>query len=219
MENNGNTLAKVSLGINVVLIIAVIILFVKLPSGEAEVVSNEDDTLIHSSGMPAVGGEIAYFNADSLNSQLLFMKELEGEIEKAQKGAEDRMRQKEREIQAWQEKWASKGQLLPSEQQTYAQEAQLKEQEIGLFQQQVQFELAQQQEGLMVSAIQRITAATENLSKEVGYSYVFSYQFGQNMYYAAPGNDITADLVEILNEDYKESSGGGLEEEIEAGEE
>jgi hypothetical protein len=33
MENNSNSLAKISIGINIALIIAVIILFVKMPSG------------------------------------------------------------------------------------------------------------------------------------------------------------------------------------------
>ena len=130
------------------------------------------------------------------------------------------MRQKEREIQAWQEKWANKGQLLSTEQEKYAREAQQKEQEIALFQQQVQFELAQTQEGLTVSAIQRITSATKEFSEKRGYEYVFSYQFGQNLYYASPGNDITNDLLEVLNEDYIEGTNDSTEEEaIEVGEE
>ena len=44
METNNNKLAKISLGINAVLIIAVIVLFVKSPSASGDTSDSNDST-------------------------------------------------------------------------------------------------------------------------------------------------------------------------------
>ena len=62
-----------------------------------------------------------------------------------------------------------------------------------------------QEEGLvknrqMLDMIERYVA---ELSKEKGYSYVYSYQFGGNLIYGAKPYDITNDVVTGLNEKYQ----------------
>ena len=39
-----------------------------------------------------------------------------------------------------------------------------------------------------------------------GYDLIFSYQLGQNLYYASPNNDVTDGLIELMNADYLERS-------------
>ena len=45
MENKGNLLVKISLGINLLLIVAVIILFVKMPKTASDDVASDSDTI------------------------------------------------------------------------------------------------------------------------------------------------------------------------------
>lgn len=205
MENNGSSLAKISLGINVALVIAVIILFVKMPSGsgESEVAESDDSTKVDNPIIPDDGAlKICYFQADSLNN-LEMMAELEKLGEAAQKRAEDRMRGKEREIQKWQESWGDPSKLLPSELQRFQQEAMAKEQEIGMFQQQVQMDLAMEQEGLMLKLINRVSDASKKFAEENGYDFVLSYQLGQNVYYGSPNFDVTVQLMDQINKEYR----------------
>mgnify|MGYP000403920702 FL=1 len=205
MENKGNSLAKISLGINVALIIAVIILFVKMPSGAGsdETADVNDSTSTVDPVIPDDGTmRICYFQADSLNN-LEMMAELEALGEDAQKNAESKMRGKENEIQRWQESWGDPSKLLPSELRRYQEEAMKKEQEIGMFQQQVQMELAMEQENLMLKLITRVSDASKTFAEENGYDFVLSYQKGQNVYYGSPNFDVTAQLVNLINEEYR----------------
>ncbi|NOQ75050.1 MAG: hypothetical protein GQ574_23760 [Crocinitomix sp.] len=204
MENKGNSLAKISLGINVVLIIAVIILFVKMPSGSGgnELVDGNDSTDAVTQLLPDDGSmKICYFQADSLNN-LDMMAELELLGEQAQKDAEAKMRGKENEIKRWQEKWGDPSKLLPSELRTYQEEAMKQEQEIGMFQQQVQMELAMSQEDLMLKLITRVSDASKTFAEANGYDFVLSYQKGQNVYYGSPRFDVTDQLLELINAEY-----------------
>ena len=181
MENKGNTLAKVALGINVILIIAVIILFAKMPSNGGEEVAVSDDSTDQTMATVPDDGQfrVGFFMADSLNTQWLFMKDLETEIGKLQLEGENKMKAKEREIQKWQKKWENMGTLLPDEQLKFQQEAAQKEQEFAIFQQNLQMDLAMRQENLMLTAIQRITVASKEYAEREGFDYIISYQVGQ----------------------------------------
>jgi len=216
MENNGSSLAKISLGINVLLIIAVIILFVKMPGSAGEDVAVDDNDTT-SNSLPSIpdDGElkIGFFYGDSLQNNLLMMEEIEGLLAQSQKNAEDQMRAKEREIQKWQESWQSGGQLLPSEQQKYAQEAAMKEQEIAMFQQNLQMSLAAEQEQIMFTLLSKISSASEKYAQENGIDFVFSYQMGQNIYYGSPNMDITNELIQVMNDDYSSRTEVAEEEE------
>ncbi|MDA7803569.1 OmpH family outer membrane protein [Crocinitomix sp.] len=207
MENNGSNLAKISLGISVVLLILVIVLFVKMPGGNDSTSTNSSDsTGINKANVPDDGIlRICYFQADSLQNNLLLMKELEGLMADSQKKAEATMAEKERQLAEWEKKWATGGQLLPSEQQKYQIEAQQKQQEYMQTQQQVQATFAQEQEQYMFTLVTRITNAAKEYAKANDYDYVMSYQMGQNMmYYGAPHFDVTADLIRIMNDQYNE---------------
>jgi Skp family chaperone for outer membrane proteins len=62
-----------------------------------------------------------------------------------------------------------------------------------------------QEEGMvknrkMLDMIERYVA---ELSQENGFSYVYSYSFGGNLIYGAKPYDITAQVVQGLNERYK----------------
>ena len=214
MGESNNSLAKISLGINAVLLICVIILFVKMPSGDVAVTGESDGadsvpTFVSASADGQM--KIGFFNTDSLNSNLAFVKELEKEIEQANKDAEDKMLRKQREIDAWNKKWEAKGNLLSTEQEQYMREAQEMQNDAMMFEQQVQMELAQQQERLMMGHVTRVSNFTKMLAEREGFDMILSYQLGQNLVYVNPTMDCTAALAKLLNDDYNSTvNGAGL---------
>jgi outer membrane protein len=205
MENKGNSLAKIAIGLNVVLIIAVIILFVKMPAGDGENVTSNDEAndslktnnTVDLSGAP----RICYFQGDSVQT-LDMMAEMEGLMKQAQEDANRKMQQKDAEIKRWQDSWGDPSKLLPSELQKFQQEAMAKEQEYGAFQQQLQMELASSQEDIMFKLVTRVSDASKRYAEENGFDYVLSYQLGQNVYYAAPKYDVTEELMKMINDEY-----------------
>ena len=212
MENNGNSLAKISLGVSVALLIAVIILFVKMPSGaDTTEVVDTDDSLQINVPVNTGGLRIGYFVSDSLTNNLLMTKEIEGLIEQASIEAQNKLSNEERAYTNWEKKWTSGGQILPSEQQEFARQAQEKQQRLMRIQQEVQFEMSQKQEGYMIKMVSTISDAAKEYAQANGFDYILSYQFGQNVYYCAPQYDITQELIRILNTQYEERSAVGVE--------
>lgn len=213
MENNSNSLAKIAIGINIVLIVAIIILFVKMPSGSSEVTANEADST--SSNIEDDGElKIGYFNADSLSANLLIMADIEQQMANAQTEAENKMKQKQRDLDAWQAKWQNRGMLLPKEEEQYMKEAQQKQQDAMVFEQNVQMELGQKQEMLMFSHIQRISNFSKLFAEQEGYDFILSYQMGQNIFYASPNMDVTQGMIKIMNDDYESTFTDSTEEEV-----
>jgi outer membrane protein len=208
MENN-NTLAKVSLAINAILIVLVIVIFTKLPSTSSEsdesVLAMNDSTVVEDLGFSPTN-KIGFFNLDSLNAQLGLFKEIEVEIQNASKSAENKMKKKQAEIDNWKNKWEKKGKLLSSEIPVYEQEAMEIQNDAMQFEQNVQMKLMQEQEELMQTYALRLSNYTKDYAKENGYDMIQAYQFGQSLWYYNPQLDITADLAKVMNDDYNSSS-------------
>jgi outer membrane protein len=215
MENNNNMLAKLSLGINVILIIAVIVLFVKMPSGSETADSDGADSLDTSVEVVNDGEmTIAYYSGDSLNSTTFFV-DLQAEMQKSQSDAETKLMNKQKSIERWQEGWNEKAQtgLMPREQEQYAQEAQQKEQELMMFQQQVQMEAAQSQEQLMMTMYGRINLYSKSFCEKNNIDVLLQSQLGNNISYVAPHMDVTKQFVNHVNNEY-----GGTTVDVEDGE-
>ncbi|MBN4082171.1 OmpH family outer membrane protein [bacterium AH-315-B15] len=209
MGENKNSLAKISLGANAVLLICVIILFVKMPGGTSSVDSDGNDSLPNFVSASADGQlKIGFFNTDSLNRNLTFVTDLEKEIEAANTKAENKMLGKQKEIDAWNKKWEAKGTLLSKEQEQYMKEAQQMQNDAMRFEQQVQMELAQEQERLMMGHVVRVSNFTKMLAEKEGYDMILSYQLGQNLVYVNPTMECTNALAKMLNDDYNGTING-----------
>lgn len=193
-------LAKVSLGINALLVIAVIILFVKMPSGTAGESTEEDSTLV---SIPDNGElTIAYYNSDSLSTQSDFVLEIQNEIEASNLRGQEKMAGKEREIQRWQQSWEEKGQLLPREQEQYMAEAQQKQQEIAIFEQNLNMEVAMEQEKLMITLYLRLQNYAKTFCEKNEIDMLISYQMGQNIIYMSPQFEVTEQFINHANAEY-----------------
>ena len=206
MENKTNKLAVISLIINAVLIIAVIILFVKMPSagGEEVVKPLDSDTTVDYSKMHEKGDNavVVYYQSDSLNTRSKFVIELQEEIKNAQINAEKRLQAKQNELMSWDKKWQEKFPLISSEQERYMQEGQKKQEELMALQQQLEGELYETQNRLTIAGVTRISKYTKDLAVANGYDFVLSYQLGGQVLFCNPKMDITDELIEMMNADY-----------------
>jgi Skp family chaperone for outer membrane proteins len=212
METNNNKLAKISLGINAVLIIAVIILFVKSPSGSGDASDSGDSTLVT---IPDDGKlTIGFYNSDSLNTKSDFVLAVQNDIEASTKRAEQKMANEQARIEKWQKKWESKGpNLLDREIQQYQQEAAEMQQNAAMFEQNLQMELAMEQEKLMMTLYTRIQNYSKSFSEKNSIDILFSYQIGQNILYCNPNYDVTAGFIAHTNKEF--SGGEDVEEDTE----
>jgi len=157
-------------------------------------------------------GKMGFFNLDSLNSKLSLFKEIETEIQASAKKAEQKMKNKQAEINNWEKKWLSKGQLLSSEQEKYMQEAQQMQQKAAMFEQNVQIQMQQEQAQLMETYALRLSGFTKDYAQQNGFDAIQAYQFGQSLWYYNPALDITNALAKIMNDDYNASTIANSEE-------
>ena len=207
MENNSKKLAVISLVINAILVIAVIILFVKMPSGssESEVVVSGNDSLpmdlgkMHEKGENAV---VVYYNSDSLNTQSKFVIDLQNEIMTAQADAEKKLQSEQSKMMSWEKKWKDKGMLTSTEQEQYMKEGTKLQEDMMMLQQQLEQQLFEVQNTLTMTGIQRITKYTQDLALANGYDFILSYQLGGQVVFVNPKMDITSELIEMMNADW-----------------
>jgi len=207
MENKSNKLAVISLIINAVLIIAVIILFVKMPSGandDTVVVSNDstpvlDVSKLHEKGENAV---VVYYNGDSLNTKSKLILDIQNDILTAQADAEKKLQSKQSELMAWDKKWRDKGMLTSTEEMQYAKDGEKKQMELMTMQQELEQELYALQNNLTLTGYARIAKFTQDLALKNGYDYVLSYQLGGQLMFANSKMDITSELIEMMNADW-----------------
>jgi len=208
MENN-NTLAKVALAINVVLIILVIILFTRsnetTPITGSNPSDQNDSVTVDYTSSKAVSNinlKFAIFNMDSLNSKSKLFSKIEDQIKEAGVTAERKMRGKQKEIDDWKSKWEKKGKLLSHEEAQYYKEAEKMQADAVRFEQNVQMKLGKEQEELMQTYALRISNYSADFAKSNGYSAIFSYQFGQSPWFYDTSMDVTNELVRVMNDSF-----------------
>ena len=211
-------LAKVSLGINAVLIIAVIFLFVKMPSGGSgseEIAEDSTAVNIQNDGEMT----IAYYNGDSLNTTD-FVLELQTQMEAVQMKGEQKLASTQKEVENWQAKWAKKSEtgLLPREQEQYYKEAAEMEQKMAYAQQDAQMQAAQETEQLMMTLYTRIQMYSKTFAEKNNIDVMLQYQLGNNISYVAPHMDVTEKFMNHVNKEYNSTFESGESEDGEAAE-
>jgi outer membrane protein len=188
-----------------VLAAAVVVLFVLYFGGKTE--TSSEGQQVNLAGLPTPSDiSIAYFNMDTVMSQwnlyFRYQQELQERQSELETDFEGRSQNFRKSVEDAQYK-IQRGLVTRSEAEQLQQ--QLASQEQNLMNLQNQYSMQLQEEGLvrnrkMIDMIERYIS---ELSRERGYSYVFSYQFGGNVIYGAQPFNITTDVVSGLNEKYK----------------
>jgi outer membrane protein len=202
-------LSKISLAINVLLIVAVAILFTRTAKKDhAEAPAAQGAvTSAFATGDSVRATVVAYVNADSLNEKYLFITEKSKALESKLRSSDDKIRREygKRE-QEWNELMAyAQSKKLPDD------EAQVIEQRLGTLQaemdgiqQSEKDQLLKNEEELQNDLHDRVESFLETYTNQKGIDFVMNYsKTTPVVLYGNKAYDITSDVLRGLNEEYQ----------------
>lgn len=195
---------RVNLIINIVLVIAVGVLFVlyftgKKKSGPAQI----EEKLVENNSTGK--GEMAYINIDTLMNNMDMFFDVRNKLIDKQKSSEaelnSRSKDFEKEAIDFQEK-VRKGLVTRSRAQEIEQELYLEQQNLIGFKDKLSLELAEEEQVMNRQLIYYITDYLKEYNKEKKYQFIISNSLGGPLLYASDKQDITNDVVEGINAKY-----------------
>lgn len=188
-----------SLILNVVLLVAVIVLFVlHFTSGN----SGGGSIIGGSSGSSNL--KVAYVNQDTLLKYYDFVKENAGKLEATANSLGQQLNQRQQSFQKdVQDYQTGRGNLTIGQANAIEEGLQRKGQNLQLFEQQVQQQLADEQQRISVELYQKLTDYLKAYSKEKGIEIVLKFERGGDVLFAGDSLDISKEIVKGLNEAWK----------------
>lgn len=198
--------------INVVLIVAVVVLFIMHfaggKSGNNGTSSDTNAAGSDSSNVEMVNGngkpvKIAWANSDTVTKYYDLAKKLEMSLMEDQSNAQV-------ELEGLYSKFEKKQSALEKEAPILGQaelnmklgELQQLEQQILMREQELQNELMNSEYQANSSYLAMTHDFIQEIGKELGYDYIFSYRLGGQLIYVPQGDDVTYELIEKLNSAY-----------------
>ena len=192
-----------SLVLNVVLLIAVAVLFYLHFSSRNNPEPVKSAT-VHSTGAVPTGDfRIAYFEMDSINNSFALVKEVRAELSKEEEKMNTELARMQKTYNDKFTQYQSQAQSMSSVESENANR--------DIVQMQQKFTSAKQQmeqriQDLSMRKMQQVKSQVEDYLKEYnkakGYTYILAYEPGF-MFYRDSSYDITADLLKGLNDRYK----------------
>jgi outer membrane protein len=195
---------NLSLILNIVLLVAVVILYVLHFSGRATTQSKSS-----SSDTSAVNLKLAYINSDSVLKHYDYLKvnreQLEAKTKKMDQDLQNRTTGLRNEIANYQR--SVSGMTLG---QARAAEEDLgkKQQNLQLYQQSLQQQLMQEEAKLNKELYDRITGFLKGYGREKGLQVVLKFDPTSDVLYGGESLDITQDVIKGLNESYQTEKKG-----------
>lgn len=195
-----------SLVLNVVLLIAVAVLFYlhfssPKTADTPKVASSQTRT--NSGAVPTNDFRIAYFEMDSLNNSFAMVKDVKAELSREEEKVNNELARLQKTYNDKFTQYQSQAQTMSSQESENANR--------DIVQMQQKFATAKQQmemrlQDLSMRKMQEVKNKVEEFLREYnkskGYTYILAYEPGF-MFYRDSAYDITADLVKGLNEKYK----------------
>jgi outer membrane protein len=207
-----NNLVKISLLLNGLLIVAVGILFYlqfKQPVGVAAAPEGkaEDSVSIANIEMPKVPNarKIVFFNYDSLTAKYEFFKKIQREMESKARGIENELMKKEQKLQEDFEFYQKNaGAMTEQHRESKERELTKAQQELMALKENRSEQFAVQQQEMNKQLMDKLYGYFDKLSRENNFDYILTYQKGlPGVVFGADSLDITKELVEGLNKEYK----------------
>jgi outer membrane protein len=193
---------NISLIVNIVLAVAIGVLFVLFLSLRGQVKELNSHPIASKTG----DSKIVYINIDSLYSKYDMYKDMKAMMEDKQKKMEGEMAVKknnyERSVMDYQDK-AKKGLLLRSEAEKIEQQLMGDQQNLMKIGESMQAQLADETRVQNNKLINTIVDYLKEYNKNGTYQFILSHLYGGNLLYADGSLDITNDVVKGLNEKYK----------------
>lgn len=188
-----------TLGLNIVLLLAVSVLFYLHFTSPAVVSQNEG----HSKSVPAGNFRIAYFETDSIQDNFEYFKEVSAELQaKDQANAKLLGDMKSTFASKYQELQKAASALSQSELAAKQQELMQMEKAFQGKEKMMSDEMQDEQFRKMQDVKKKIEDYLTEYNKDKGYAYIFSSS-ADLMYYKDTAYNITKDVVNGLNRLYK----------------
>jgi len=192
-----------SLVLNVVLLVAVGVLFYLHFSSNKKPEQVKAVTTTNTGSVPKGDFRIAYFEMDSLNNGFVLVRDVRAELSKEEEKINSRLAQMQKTYNDRLMQFQSRGQTMSSE------ESEKANREIVQMQQRFSTEkqqMEQEMQNMSIRKMQEVKTKVEDFLKEYnktrGYTYILAYEPGF-MFYRDSAYDITADLVKGLNDRHK----------------
>ncbi|MBN1118203.1 MAG: OmpH family outer membrane protein [Bacteroidales bacterium] len=195
---------KITPILNVVLLVAVVVLYVLHFTGSktnASAKSGNDSTSVSISP-----DGIVYISIDSVFANYDMYKDVAGDLDEKLKTSEAKLQSQQRAFQKSFEDYQYKvqrGLVTRTEaeqmQQTLAQE----EQNLMQLQNQLQYQLAEEQQVAQRKVLNSLMEYLKGMENADKYQFVLGNTFGGNIMYANENLDITKVVIEGINEEYK----------------
>lgn len=199
---------KFSIVLNVLLSIAVFTICLSgcTPQKSSEVSNN----VSHQSNNTGTA-RIVYINTDTLMNQYLLAMELNEAFLKKQEERRTELNVKlkslDQEANEFQRKLQNNGFLSEDRAIEARDQLLIKQENLRKLQQEMIDKTAREQNELNKQLFDKLTAFLSEYNKEKGFDIVLSTQLGGNVLFAVEGFDITADVVNRLNNEYKKNNG------------
>lgn len=193
---------NLSLILNAILAIAVIVLFVKVYSGDSasgstKKVASNDSTSV--SDMP-----IAYINVDSLLLNYQFAKDANESLIKRQEDSRlninTKARQLQNEMAEFQRKLENNAFLSRDRAEQEQNRLMKRQQELQELDGQLSQQLMQTQQKMSEELRDTINSFLKEFNKDGKYQLILSNTSSDNVLFATPGYDITDEVTKLLNE-------------------
>ena len=197
---------NLSLILNVVLLVAVIVLYVLHFSGGASTneTSMEDSTSVDLGPLT-----VAYVNSDSLLTNYDFFKESQENLEKKRDELETqyqtRARGLESEINSYQR---TRNSMTIGQIQAVEEDLQKKQQNLMVYRDQLSQALAIEENNAQNEIYDRVAAYVKEYAQEHSYQVVLNYQRGTGVLYANDGLEITNEILSGLNDKFIQEKEG-----------
>ncbi len=195
---------RVNLIINIVLAIAVGVLFVLyFTADEKSSPAQTEEKLVENNSTGK--GEMAYINIDTLMNNMDMFFDVRNKLVEKQKSSEaelnSRSKDFEKEATDFQEK-VRKGLVTRSRAQEIEQELYLEQQNLIGLKDKLSLELAEEEQVMNRQLIYYIIDFLEEYNREKNYQFIISNSLGGPLLYASDKQNITNDVVEGLNAKY-----------------
>ncbi len=191
---------SINLLINVVLSVAVIVLFALHFSSRKSGQSNGSGSVNAAPGSL----NIVYFNTDTLMAQYQMFVDEQAVMEKKTKDAESNLVAEQKKFEKEANEFQQRAQYLTITDKEAKQEKLYREQQrLMQLEQTLSADLQKEESEVNKRIFDTIEAYLVEYAKERNYTYVLSYTRGGGIWFANKDLDITAEIVKELNELYK----------------
>ncbi len=199
------SLSKLSLALNLVLVVLIVILFSKvsklekLNQSQPTIASNVIDTAFNTSQKHT----LVYINVDSLDANYQMVKDMRDELEKERQKSRASLETKYKALETEFIK-AQEESKYYTQKQAQDKQAELmeKEQKLVKMEQDLTEKLQQKEIDKNKELQQLVHDALDKLKEKHQYNFVFGYTGWGNVLFAHDSLDITKDVLHLLNTEY-----------------